>query len=600
MVWKRILLIVPILLFLIAPVWAQPAEIKIGVLAKRGSSKALERWEPTAAYLQRSLPEYRFRIVPMTFDEIPTLVSNRLVDYVIVNPAIYVELFERYGVDRIATLKFAGNDEESVAEFGALFFTRKERTDLQELKDLRSATVAAVHETSLGGWIMGLFELHQAGMSERSFASLRFLDTHDAVVYGVEEGSFDAGIVRTATLERMNAEGKIALSQFRVIAPKHYAEFPFLISTRLYPEWPFARLSHVSGEEARQIAMALMRIAPEDEAAKAAGIKGWTIPEDYRGVEAILKALKLPPYEEYDRVSVAGVVKSYGYWLLLFLAGMTLMAVLWWRTLALNRSLKRQHDRLASGEEMFKGTFEQAAVGLLHASLDGELLRFNHKICAFCGYSPAQMRGMNLNDLIFPGDLAATLQEIEKIKSARQLHAGIRARLLGSEGNPLWADLTVSAVTRSDGRIKYMIFVVEDVGELKRLEHEAQSEALAKRLIAQMAREGVIVLDAAGRQSFVNDSAAAMLGYDGAEMTGRSGHELWHHSKGDGSRISAEECPILKVLRTGIPYREEGAALWRKDGSHLLADLNVMPIAGTEIAGAVIFMTPHRRPGGPL
>ncbi|MDX1296538.1 MAG: PhnD/SsuA/transferrin family substrate-binding protein, partial [Sulfurimonadaceae bacterium] len=409
--------------------------VRIGVLAKRGVEKAMERWLPTADYLSTRLPQYHFHIVPMGFDEIPSLASNKLVDFVIVNPAIYVSLAERYNVDRIATLKFSSGQEHHVSEFGSVIFTHKERTDLKQLKDLRGKSVAAVHETSFGGWIMAEYELYQAGITRDDFTLLSFLDTHDEVVYHVKNRQYDVGIVRTATIEKMVHEGKIDPEHFNIIDAKSYEAFPYYISTRLYPEWPFSKLNHVSRDMAKEVSVALMQMAADDPAAKVAKIRGWTIPEDYRSVEEVLKQLALPPYEDYGKVTFEGVVKTYGYWLVFFLILFLLFVALWLFTLKLNRNLKQKNIEAHLNEEMFKGTFEQAAVGLLHVSTNGELLRFNHKINKMIGYTVPEMRSLNLNDIISYKDIHRSLQEIDLLNQGKQNYFSTQSRVIHKDGH---------------------------------------------------------------------------------------------------------------------------------------------------------------------
>ena len=52
-----------------------------------------------------------------------------------------------------------------------------------------------------------------------------------------------AGTVRTDTMERMEAEGKIKISDFKIINQMK-DNFPFVHSTPLYPEWPIAAAAH--------------------------------------------------------------------------------------------------------------------------------------------------------------------------------------------------------------------------------------------------------------------------------------------------------------------------------------------------------------------
>ncbi len=80
---------------------------------------------------------------------------------------------------------------------------------------------------------------------------------------------------------------------------------PFLHSTREYPEWPLARVKHTSAQLAEMAATALLQMPPDSEAARAALCGGWTIPLNYQPVHDCLKALKVGPYRNLGRVTVA-------------------------------------------------------------------------------------------------------------------------------------------------------------------------------------------------------------------------------------------------------------------------------------------------------
>jgi len=62
---RRALLLLWLGLTLATSCWAQPSEVRIGVLAFRGVDMAREMWTPTAHYLSRQLPDYAFQIVPL-------------------------------------------------------------------------------------------------------------------------------------------------------------------------------------------------------------------------------------------------------------------------------------------------------------------------------------------------------------------------------------------------------------------------------------------------------------------------------------------------------------------------------------------------------
>ena len=63
--------------------WAQDVvrgDIRIGVLAKQGTAVCLQRWAPTARYLEKRIPGRTFRIVPLSFDALFQKVADQDVE----------------------------------------------------------------------------------------------------------------------------------------------------------------------------------------------------------------------------------------------------------------------------------------------------------------------------------------------------------------------------------------------------------------------------------------------------------------------------------------------------------------------------------------
>ncbi len=293
----------------------RPVTLKIGVLAHQGKQKAIDRWAATADYLSREIPRHRFELLPLGFEEIYQAVADGRVDFVVANSGMYVEFEALHGARRIATLENLRLGRPHTL-FGGVIFRKAARGDIQTLADLRGQRFMAVDETSLGGWRMAWRELRAAGINPfHDFQSLEFSNVrHEDVVRAVRGGRVDAGTVRTGILERMARAGEIRLNEFQVIHHQDGGEdFPFLLSTRLYPEWPFAVLHHVSGELAKQVAIALMRMPADSPAARDAQSAGWTIPANYQSVHECFKELHLGPYRDLGRISLRRVLQTYLY-----------------------------------------------------------------------------------------------------------------------------------------------------------------------------------------------------------------------------------------------------------------------------------------------
>ncbi|MES9848156.1 MAG: diguanylate cyclase, partial [Candidatus Thiodiazotropha sp.] len=101
---KLWLLILIFLLLCVTPLKADSEVVRIGVLSHRGDQATLRMWGPTADFLSYHIPSYDFIIKPLKFDEVNPAVEGGNIDFVLVNPGIYVNLEVKYRVSRIATL----------------------------------------------------------------------------------------------------------------------------------------------------------------------------------------------------------------------------------------------------------------------------------------------------------------------------------------------------------------------------------------------------------------------------------------------------------------------------------------------------------------
>ncbi|MEZ5673208.1 MAG: PhnD/SsuA/transferrin family substrate-binding protein [Thiotrichaceae bacterium] len=272
-----------------------PAEnaLKIGVLALYGNEAGVKMWTATGEYLTQKVPPYTFEIVPLAFNEIHLAVRRRTIDFILTNPKFYMELESLYGLGRIATLNNKLSQGKSNSQFGGVIFTKSNRNDIRNYQDLKSKSFMAVDKLSFGGWDVALCELkhYQIGDVTQYFSSISFGGTHDAVVYAVRDGVVDVGAIRTDTLERMAADGKIKLEDFFILNARQYADFPLFISTELYPEWSFAKTQKVSDKLATQVSIALMQMTADDPAAIASKSVGWVVPHNYQKVEECMREL---------------------------------------------------------------------------------------------------------------------------------------------------------------------------------------------------------------------------------------------------------------------------------------------------------------------
>ena len=324
--------------------------VRIGVLAKQGQQACMSHWGLTADYLSRAVPGYAFRLVPLGFDEVLPAVAEARVDFLLANPGIYVQTEVLHGASRICTLKNSCNGVP-MTSFASLVIVRRGREEIRQIRDLQGLRVAAVSANGFGGWQMVLRELIDEGVDPDDL-QVTFEGTHDAVVEAVLAGRADAGVIRWNILHDLAATGRARLEEFGWIAfPGQPAREPYPRSTQLYPEWPLARLAHTDDDLAEAVAAALMQMPAESPAARAAGIVGFTVPDNYQSVHECLKALQVSPYEDYGRVSLEAVIEQYWPWLTAGGAALLIVLSCMAVALRLNAALKRTLTEREAAEE---------------------------------------------------------------------------------------------------------------------------------------------------------------------------------------------------------------------------------------------------------
>jgi len=332
--------------FLLIGWWATAvfaAEVSIGVLALRGPEKALESWSATADYLDCQLPGNRFRIVPLGFEEVRLAVRHGRVDFVLTNPEQYIILEARHRVTRIATI-VQTSAGRALREFGGVIVIRADREDLRSLQDLRGRTVTAVAPEAFGGYLMQAGELLEAGVNPRTELRLTYLGLpQDPIVQAVAEGRADAGFVRTGVVEAMVRDGRIRPGQLRALNSRNEPGFPFLLSTRLYPEWPFASTTHTAEDLAKRVLIALLALPAESMPAQQGGYHSWAIPLSYEPVHLLMKSLQVAPYDQPAQFSWREVLRRYESEVFALLtAALAITFLVAWRFSGLNHRLASQ------------------------------------------------------------------------------------------------------------------------------------------------------------------------------------------------------------------------------------------------------------------
>ncbi|MGB0129064.1 MAG: ATP-binding protein, partial [Rhodocyclaceae bacterium] len=192
------------------------------------------------------------------------------------------------------------------------------------------------------------YELLEAGIRIPRDTRIRDVGSHDAVVKAILAGEGDAGFIRTGMIEQLVSENKLDPTRLHVVNRKEYPGFPYLVSTHLYPEWAFVALPQVDMQRVRRIAAALMSLEASHPAARGAGIAGFAPPHDYLPVENIMRALRSPPFDKVEPITLADVWKQHRPTVIVLFTSIASVSLL--LVLLVRRNRQIEHAREAAEE----------------------------------------------------------------------------------------------------------------------------------------------------------------------------------------------------------------------------------------------------------
>ena len=130
-------------------------------------------------------------------------------------------------------------------------------------------------------------------------------------------------------------------------------------------------------------------------------------------------------------------------------------------------ALKRAETALREREEAFRAIFENAAVGIVQVSLEGQFIKVNEQFCQIVGYSQAELLELKCFDITHPDSIAEYLDYCQQLGSNQIDVFAMEKAFTRKNHQKIWTNLTASAVRKPSGEVKYVIGVVEDISTRK-------------------------------------------------------------------------------------------------------------------------------------
>ncbi len=146
----------------------------------------------------------------------------------------------------------------------------------------------------------------------------------------------------------------------------------------------------------------------------------------------------------------------------------------------LDEARRAAERALRESEELWRTTFEMAAVGIAHITLRGRFARANQQLCEVLGHAREELLQRHVRDVIAPADRQAHHDYARGLLCGEPARAQ-EMRCLRGDGHVIWVSYKAALARDTGGQPAYFIAVVEDITERKRTEAALLGAQAAER-----------------------------------------------------------------------------------------------------------------------
>jgi PAS domain S-box-containing protein len=230
---------------------------------------------------------------------------------------------------------------------------------------------------------------------------------------------------------------------------------------------------------------------------------------------------------------------------------------------------KLAHEALRKNEQWLRKLVSTAHEGIWVLDADDRTTFVNDRLAAMLGYEAQEMVGRPVYD--FLTEHGRSLARSRFASRRRGAPDSQEVRLIRKDGSELWGILSGSPLTDEDGSYTGSLDMLVDISERRGREQALRASEERYRNIVETTSEGVWMIDADHRTTYVNRRMAQMLGYTIAEMLGRSVKDFVAPARRPG--MEAE----LERRREGVSSQREIRCM-RKDGSEMWGLMSGSPL----------------------
>jgi len=170
-------------------------------------------------------------------------------------------------------------------------------------------------------------------------------------------------------------------------------------------------------------------------------------------------------------------------------------------------------QKLYEQEHLYKLTFEEAEIGIAHASLDGKWIDTNEHFSKLLGYTKEEFTQMYVSDITYEEDKNTDREMIKELISGERNSYNIEKRYVHKNGNIIWVNLAVVLLKDEAGMPLYLLKIIRDITQSKMLMFRLEIEKSRFQKVIETTPIPIILFNEDGEILLINNIFEQLTGY---------------------------------------------------------------------------------------
>ncbi len=253
--------------------------------------------------------------------------------------------------------------------------------------------------------------------------------------------------------------------------------------------------------------------------------------------------------------------------------------------------------------DAFQTTVELTASGISHMDVTGRFLYVNPALCQLTGYSREELLGLTFQHLLHPDEVAETVESFRRLIAGEILVGRLEMRCFPKNGVVVWVSVNVTLRRTPSGAPQYVIAIIDDISERKRLEaqlratnqqleqtvQKSQRQANDMEAIFEAITDLVVVFDKQGHIQRTNRAARNVVG---TPPTIEAGRQYLRLADVHGQPLPFDQLASSRVLRGETLTGDEAIDMLAHpdSGREIFFNISGAPVhdAQEQIVGGVV------------